>query len=154
METLARRFLLAICVAIMGCMSDSQADVSVESDSLAIVALRQRFEQAVRGGNVDSLVILFDSAVVNMPPNGEPQVGLGQLRSWAEPRFSAPRPTATYDASQLRVAGEWAFELGSFGAEGVGAIGKRIWIFRRQADGAWRISHIMWSSNASPSDGS
>lgn len=150
MNSSARRFFLITCVAIAGCMPDPQRAASVASDSIAIVALRQQFQQAVRDGDVEGLVAVLDSAVINMPPNGDPQVGLEQVRRWAEPRFTAPRPDATYEVTESRIAGDWAFERGSYGTQELGTIGKRIWIFRRQPERGWRISHIMWSSNARP----
>ena len=94
-----------------------------------------------------------------MPQNCDELSGLEGLRSFLEPSFERFRWEATYPSVELEVAGNWALDRGSYQLtlvprEGDSARrrseGKRLWILRRQADGSWRISHIMFSQRAVP----
>ncbi len=138
-----------ICVTLLACMSEEDATSVAESADLAALAqVREHLAEAVRQGDLEGILATFDDSVVVMSPNEPPIIGLERARSWLEPYFSTPRPDATYESAELHVAGDWGFGRGS----SWGGSGKRLWIFRRQGDGTWRISHIMWSSNSAPTE--
>ena len=147
-------------LAVGACGSSNRtSSVSNTADSLAIVQLREQFSAAVNSGDIEGLVATVDSSLVVMPPDGDELLGPEGLRSFLGPSFEQFRWEATYPSVELNVAGDWAFNRGSYQLtlvprEGDGgpirSEGKRLWILRRQADGSWRISHIMFSQRAVP----
>ena len=152
--------LLVVTLAICACRSPNQSpSTSTAADSLAIERLRERFSTAINRGDIEGVIATVDSSLVVMPPNGDELSGLEGLRSFLEPSFERFRWEATYPSVELEVAGDWALDRGSYQLtlvprEGNGgqihSEGKRLWILRRQADGSWRISHIMFSQRVIP----
>jgi ketosteroid isomerase-like protein len=119
--------------------------VTSETDDLAAIALvREQLADGVRTGKPDRILGTYDESVVLMSPNEPPVIGLEESRIWLEAAFSEPYPEASYETAEIQISDDWAFERGSYW-EGSG---KRLWIYRRQPDGGWKISHIMWSSNS------
>lgn len=163
-----RRFLgtrrqaspVVLALMIGACGSTNQTPPSSTSaDSLAIVELRERFSAAINSSDIEGLVATVDSSLVAMPPDGGELLGPEGLRSGLGPSFEQFRWKATYPSVELEVAGDWAFERGTYQLalvprEGDGSPvrteGNRLWIFRRQADGSWRISRIMFSQRVVP----
>ena len=136
---------LIACAAMCACTMEHDSAVISETEDLAAIALvREQLADGVRTGNPDLILGTYDESVVLMSPNEPPVIGLEESRIWLEAAFSEPYPDASYETAEIQISGDWAFERGSYW-EGSG---KRIWIYRRQADGGWRISHIMWSSNS------
>lgn len=157
------RAILAAVVAVLAigaCGPPNQTlSISNTADSLAIVQLRESFSAAINSGDIEGLVATVDSSVVAMPPDGGELLGPEGLRSGLGSSFEQFRWEATYPSVELNVAGDWAFERGTYQLalvprEGEGSPmrseGNRLWIFRRQADGSWRISHIMFSRQVVP----
>ena len=140
-----RFFSLVICATVSACTLEEDTTVHSESDDLATIALiREQLADGVREGNPDAILATYDKSVIVMSPNEPLIIGLEESRIWLEAAFSKPYPGATYETAEVHVSDDWAFERGSYW-EGSG---KRLWIYRRQPDGGWRISHIMWSSNS------
>jgi uncharacterized protein (TIGR02246 family) len=145
---------VVVVLVICACTPNHKPSTSTAADSLAIVQLREGFSTAINRGDIEGVLSTVDSSLVAMPPNGDELSGLEGLRSFLEPSFEQFRWEATYPSAELQVAGDWAFDRGSYQLtliprEGDGARrrteGKRLWILRRKADGNWRISHIMFS---------
>jgi ketosteroid isomerase-like protein len=151
---------LLLVLAIGACASPNQTSpASTAADSLALVQLRERFSAAVNSADIEGLVATVDNSLVAMPPDGGELLGPEGLRSGLGPSFEQFRWDATYPSVELNVAGDWAFERGTYQLalvprEGddppIRTEGNRLWIFRRQADGSWRISHIMFSQRVVP----
>ena len=136
---------LFACATICACTMEEDSAISSETDDLAAIALvREQLADGVRTGNPAAILGTYDESVVLMSPNEPPVIGLEKSRIWLEAAFSEPYPDASYETAEVRISGDWAFERGSYW-EGSG---KRLWIYRRQPDGGWKISHIMWSSNS------
>ena len=141
--------LLVVTLAICACRPPNQSpSTSTAADSLAIVQLREQFSAAVNSGDIEGLVATVDSSLVVMPPDGDELLGPEGLRSFLGPSFEQFRWEATYPSVELNVAGDWAFNRGSYqltlvpregDGEPIRSEGKRLWILRRQADGSWKI---------------
>ncbi len=152
--------LVGSVLVIGACGTPNQtSSESNAADSLAIVQLREAFSAAVNSGDIDGLVATVDNSVVAMPPDGGELRGPEGLRSGLGPSFERFRWEATYPSVELNVAGDWAFERGTYQLALVPRVGdgspmrtegNRLWIFRRQEDRSWRISHIMFSQRVVP----
>ena len=134
-----------ICLALCACEPAKESMISDESvDLAAIAAVREQLRDGVRRANPELIAGTLDDDVVKMGPNAPSVLGLEEVRLWLEASFTEPRPDATYEVAEVELAGDWAFERGTYW----GGAGKRLWIYRRQPDGGWKIRYIMWSSNS------
>ena len=133
---------------------------SLDSDLLAIKALNQHDVDAVLATDVDAVMSQWTEDFVTLPPAGPivrgrganaalVQKGLDQLRAFEPLEF-------TVDFQEITVAGDYAFEWGTFRgtsrhrAQGstVSFSGKLIRILQRQPDGSWKMHRTMAANDA------
>ena len=154
--------LLCVGFVVASCSSERKAPESAavesqatQADEAAIKGVHLRVTRAIKEKDAGSLLALFDSDLVVMPPNEPPIVGKAALRSWflrLTDQFSIELDSSV---EELKVSGDWAFERFSFrqtmtptgGGEPATARGKGIHVFRRQSDGSWKIARDIWNSD-------
>ena len=132
------------------------AQVDTAADVQAINAVREREISAFSSGAVDSLVAVYTSDVVMMPPN-EPMIdGAEGVRTWAQSMASQATVAGKYTDAKITVAGDWAVERYSgeltvtpkAGGAAMTERLKGIHVYQRQADGSWRIAQDVWNTDA------
>ena len=145
-------------VAVAGCSSPAPAPATSnpEADRQAIAQLRDREIALFGKGNIDEVLAVFTDDLVLMPPNEPVRVGKQEARSWLEQTYKQFKIDGTYNSSSdLTVAGDWAFERMTFtlkltragGGAAVQDVGKAVHVYRRQADGTWKIAQDIWNSD-------
>lgn len=110
---------------------------------------------AINSNNIDAILDMLTEDVVFMPPNEPSLVGKAAVRPWGEGYLKAF--TIHWDKTSLEfvVAGDWAYERYAYkssdtprdGSAPVTDTGKGINIYRRGADGKWRIARDAWNSD-------
>ena len=126
------------------------------ADEAAIRALMQRTEVANNAADTTGWVALFEDGAVYMPPGmpevtsraGLLEVAAGGFGPWA----AAIRITPV----EVVVAGDWAFVRSAVtgqvtsrsSGEVVPVDVKQVVIYRRQADGEWKIARLINNSNS------
>jgi uncharacterized protein (TIGR02246 family) len=115
----------------------------------------EQVQKASLSGDLNSIVSLFSDDAVLMPPNDTTVYGKDEIRSWWEEYFSFFRITSSTETErEITVAGDKAFDRAAFsvtivpkehGARILDDI-RSLTVWRRQADGAWKISHQIWNS--------
>lgn len=118
------------------------------SPSAATAIARQRDEwiAAVNARHLERYAAVFAEDGVWIPP-GQPAVrGRAAFREWVRPFFERYAYDFSIAEAVVRVAGEWAVERGTFSStltEGTGRPvthgGAYVLLWRRDADGQWRI---------------
>jgi ketosteroid isomerase-like protein len=96
-----------------------------------------------------------------MPPNEPALVGKEAIRAWLENVYKQFSVQGKYTPSNIVLAGDWAFERLAFtltmtpvaGGKPSEEIGKSIHIYRRQADGSWKIAQDIWNTDNPPDAG-
>lgn len=103
----------------------------------------------------ETLLTLWDEEGVALPPGAPPVQGKAALRAWlcdeGEPDYEVTE--YVHDFIERRIVGDWAFEWGTFVSAAVPhgegeefrSTGKLLRILKRQADGAWKVSHAIWN---------
>ena len=128
----------------------------VEADRAAIEAVREAEGAAFSAENIDAVMDVVTDDIVMMGPN-EPLVsGREAVREWAN-GFTAMFSITfnSYETDEIEVAGDLAYERYTAhwtitpkdGSDAVDEILKGIHIFRRQADGSWKIARDIWNSD-------
>lgn len=132
--------------------------VDTAADEQAIAAVRGREMTAFNAGAADSALAVFSADAVLMPPNEPMRAGADEIRTWlqgmtnqfaVEGRYSDAQVTVTGDVAVERFVAELRVTPKAGGAT-VEERFKGIHVYRRQADGSWRITHDVWNTDAPP----
>jgi ketosteroid isomerase-like protein len=142
---------IALALVLVGCGRRSHAD-----DVAALNRLQSQVDSAIIARDTERYLTFLTEDAVLMPPNGPAVSGKEAIRSWnqAMSRQFQIRDYASHD-NELVIAGKWAFRRASVDwtlvpAEGGRPIrdrGKYIILYRRQADGSWRVARDIWNSS-------
>jgi uncharacterized protein (TIGR02246 family) len=126
---------------------------SSESDEIA--ASLQCYVEAARAGDVAALVSLHCEDAVLMPPNETSLYGRAEVKEWYEKYLEHFRlVTLSETERQVRILNDWAIVVWSYtvaiaptkGGERIRDDGRFFMVWKREPDGAWRISHAMFNS--------
>src|SRR5262245_23020949 len=114
----------------------------------------ERIYKASLSGDVESITSMFSDDAVFMPPNDVTLYGRDEIGSWWKEYFQFFKiETYVETERETTVAGDQLFDRSAFSTTIVpNERGARIrddirslTVWRRQADGTWKISHQMWN---------
>jgi ketosteroid isomerase-like protein len=91
----------------------------------------------------------------------KPLVGKDAIRAWTENIYKQFTVQGKYTSADVVVAGDWAFERITStltmkpvaGGEPVQEVATGMHIYRRQADGSWKIAQDVWNTDNPPGAG-
>ncbi len=130
--------------------------VDVEADRAAIEAMREAEGAAVAAGDADALTNLHADDIVIMAPNEPIVSGRDAAREWANGFVATVSATIdSYTSDDIVIMGDVAIERYSGhltltpkdGGDAVAENIKGFHIYRRQADGSWKMTHDIWNSD-------
>jgi ketosteroid isomerase-like protein len=152
--------LLLTTVFLAGCplMGEQESpdltdDFYSASDADALSTITQWKMTAVRGEEVDAFMLdLADDAVI-LAPGVPAHEGHDDIRSWVVELAAKYAIHGDYEESEKVISGDWAFVRfhgvttmeprdGSAPSE---ETGKGINVYRREADGGWKIVWVIWN---------
>ena len=144
--------LITSVVFAISCNQTSQ-QYDEEADKTAIAELREQEMAAFSSGDISTLEKLFTDDINLMPPNEPAVTGTEELRAFAENMFSMVSIQGEYTSSELTHLGDWAIERLTMnltitpvdGGESIMETAKCIHIYKRQADGSWKIAQDIWN---------
>lgn len=159
--------LLSLSVGLTMCApapeEEPEAEAMVEADLEAISDLREEYVAAYDAGNLERVVINFTDDAMLMPPNEPAAAGYEAIESWFQGAFEEFTAELTVSSEEVEVAGEWAFDRGTYtatftpkaGGEPTEENGNYIAILKKQPDGSWKIALDIWNSDrpVAPSSG-
>src|SRR6059036_2143619 len=85
-----------------------------DDDIGAIQRVREAHIASLNAGDADAWARLFTDDGVQMPPNAPANIGREMIRAWANAFLSAFRAAFALSVAEVRVAGDWAFERGTY----------------------------------------
>lgn len=157
--------LLAGTLFLVGCprmgeqeSPDLSDDFYSAGDADALSTLTQWKMTAVRGEEVDAFMLdLADDAVI-LAPGVPAHEGHDDIRSWMVEFADKYAVHGDYEESEKVISGDWAFVRfhgvttmeprdGSAPSE---ETGKGINVYRREADGGWKIAWVIWNRDHPP----
>jgi uncharacterized protein (TIGR02246 family) len=125
------------------------------SEADPIAARRETFVEAVKAGDIATLVSMYTDDAVWMPLNEPSLYGKAELKEWYEEYFQHFRiVTFTETEREVTVIDGWAVERWGYmvailpvtGGERIRDDGRFFALWRREADGVWRIRQAMINS--------
>ncbi len=149
-------FILLSIVACAPAAEEAMEEATTtEADLEAISEVREQEIEALNAGNVEGFLAVLTEDVIAMPPNEPAIIGKDAVESWTQSLLDQFAVQADYTASDIVVAGDWAFEHFSgdwtltpkAGGEPIAETLKGIHIYQRQADGSWKIAWDTWNSD-------
>jgi uncharacterized protein (TIGR02246 family) len=161
-ETPMMRSLLVGLLAAMLYFTGYVQGLSADAVPAGIEALHQRDREATLSGDPDALRMLWTDDAVRVSPGEQAEVGLEQINR-DDSATAAKRPKGagfvSYQATikNVEVHGDVAVEWGFFDCtyknDPKGPLiqlrGNVLRVLKRQGNGEWRFSHVMWNSQAS-----
>jgi ketosteroid isomerase-like protein len=148
MKLLSSAALLLVVFAVVACAPAAEVAVVEEPDTAAadidaIHALREAWVAADNDSDLDGVMAVFTDDVVIMVAEEPTLIGKEAVRSWY---FVGPEFEMSSD--EVVVAGDWAFDRGTFTSDG--EAGRYVGILQRQTDGSWKYARIMGINDPPP----
>ncbi len=145
--------IFGISLVLTGCQIPEKDDTA---DKDAILRLILQTEEMNRTGDAEGWVALFEEGAVYMPPNMpavDTREGIVEL---AVSGFSAYRSEVEIEPLEIEIADDWAYVRSTVKgsaipiAEGdtIDVDMKQLVIYRRQADGTWKIARLIGNKNS------
>lgn len=154
-----RRILPALAIlplAALACTPPAQDTTGSLEDRVALEQLHDRHVQAARDEDVDAFLATVTDDFVLMPPNDPGASGAENVRAWFEATFSAfdigelefPERDLTIDRTLalMHYTYDWTL-VPDAGADTIRDRGDGLYVYERQGDGSWLVSHDIWTSS-------
>lgn len=131
------------------------ANQGTSTDLSGIDHLREAHVAAVNSGDAEAWADCFTDDGVQMPPYFAANTGNAAIRGWCKGFMSMFGSQFSLTVEEVQVADEWAFERGLYeitltpkaGGGPMKDKGKYITLYRRLADGAWKMARDIWNSD-------
>jgi ketosteroid isomerase-like protein len=140
---------LALSVAATACFA---GDAKIEQ---ALLDLDAQWSAAAAAKDLDKTVSYYSDTAIVMPPNAPSVTTKEAIRSaWKE--MQAPGTAISWKASKVEVAsggdlayvsGTYEFTMNDASGKPVKDRGKYVEIFKKQADGTWKVVADIWNSD-------
>jgi uncharacterized protein (TIGR02246 family) len=133
--------------------------VDTEADKAAIAKAHDVLEGAYRTSDCNAMVSAAANDAVFEPPNTPSAKGVDAIRAWCQPLFTQMKTKSlTVSNKEVDVSGDLAVDTGDYdwvltpaaGGGDVRSVGRYVTIFRRQADGSWKTTRLIWNSSEPP----
>jgi uncharacterized protein (TIGR02246 family) len=130
---------------------------SAARDSAAHRA-HENYVRAINSNNTDSLASMMTDDVVFLAANEKPMEGKAAVRAWVDGYYKAFHTTWEKPVHEFVVSGDYAYERYSYtstdtpvgGGKPVVDTGWGLVIYRRDADGVWRVARDAFGPDHAP----
>ena len=153
-----RRMILPLMLVMTGACEPEAGLLSNTEVAAEDAAIRQVDSGIVAAGNahdIDAMLAFLADDARMLPPGAPPVVGKDAIRSLLT-AFMSPEFAVAHHLEEVVVSRggdlayvSYSYELTFLGPEGtpVTETGKDISIYKKAADGSWKLSIDMWSEN-------
>ncbi len=119
----------------------------------AIQDADKQYADAFNRGDPAALAALHTEDVLYLPPNASAVSGRQGVESMAKEHFDAGRKNMSFSSVQFGSDGDLAYHVGTFSVDAptdegmTRETGKFVDIYKRQADGSWKIHVTIFNSD-------
>ena len=157
--------LTAACSRATPAPSATGAGVSA-ADSAARDSAAHRahanYVRVINSNDIDSLASMLTDDAVFLAAGEKPMVGKAAVRAWVDGYYKAFHTTWDKPVQELVVSGDYAFERYSYtstdtpvgGGKPIVDTGWGFVVYRRDADGAWRVARDAFGPDHPPAPAS
>jgi ketosteroid isomerase-like protein len=145
-------------IALLFAACEPSPAALTDEDVTALRELGQSYVQSFSAGDADGVAAVYTTGAVEMPPNLPARSGVDVIRSAYAAYFELGAETVEFAMTVAQIDGYdgLAFDRGAWswtgreadGAELVTQAGKYLAIARRQDDGSWLYTAMIWNSDA------
>ncbi|MEW6271389.1 MAG: SgcJ/EcaC family oxidoreductase [Thermodesulfobacteriota bacterium] len=144
---------MIVAISSTACAGSERQDDGVREARAAIEAANARFSEAFARGDASALAAMYTPDAIVLPPDSEMIRGndaIGQF--WKATRDSGVR-SAVLTTVDVGRSGDVAYEAGNVsltidpaGGEPTTAAAKYVVVWKREADGSWKLHRDIWNS--------
>lgn len=147
---LATTMIFSIIICLPAAFSQS------EDDEQAIREVHELHHQALNAGDAQAHASYFTDDAVLMPPNEPAVVGKAAILSWDQATFQIYTvQLSTVSIDRVIISGDSAITQSTYSAKlitkgkgnSVWGENKSIHVYKKQADGSWKIVYDIWSNS-------
>lgn len=139
-------------------LTETKEKVDIEADITAINDVLFQYCFAMETGDLELWLSLHADDIVKMAPDAPATFGKEELRASTKPLFDNFTIEMDYNREEIQVDGDLGFARGTFTATMTPkAVGdplymdaKTLGIYKRQADGSWKLARNCYNSNVPP----
>ena len=145
--------IVLILFYVVGCAGGETADPDTARQE--IEARNQMLQTYLQQQNVDSVLTIYSSDAVILP-QGAPMVrGQQDIRTSLQGMFDMGFSGVEFETIEVEVAGDYAFEVGTYVARGPGGAemdhGKYLSVWKNE-DGEWKLHRDIYNTDMAAPD--
>lgn len=148
--------LFALAILFAACAPPAEPPPDVNAVRAAIEAVNAQFMEAFNKGDAAAVAALYSEDAIVLPPgqtmtSGRQAIQEGTAADIANYSLSGLKLTT----SDVQVSGDYAVEVGNYSIQ-AGAVqdeGKYLVVWKKGADGSWKLYRDAWNSNTMPAGG-
>jgi len=151
-STYSLLFVLAVVFALFSCARPEQTDLAAVRK--AIEETNGKFVEAFNQGDAAGVAALYTDDATLLPPNREAIHGRQGVQDFWGGGIQMGIKDVTLTTVDVGGSGGTAYEIGKYtlkvqpeGQEGMTDSGKYVVIWKRQADGTWKLHVDIWNSS-------
>lgn len=126
------------------------------ADIAAIGKIREAYVAAENAGDAAGIAALYAADATFMPPDQPGVSGSAAVQAHYEAILAQMTPSLTVNSRETHVAGDIGYDAGSFslqltpkaGGDPTKISGKFLVLAGRQADGSWKITNMIFNTDA------
>jgi uncharacterized protein (TIGR02246 family) len=139
----------------------AQKAAEAEATRAEVQAAGDAWEAAFKAGDLETIAASYTADAVAMPPDAPMETGREAVAATFEQMFGmGSTEDSSLTTDEIGVGDDWAFRRGHFTlvikpeeGDPVTPTGKFIEIWKKEADGTWRISRDIWNMDAAAPPG-
>ena len=148
-----------VTLLVMSMIGSAMAETENEAFRAAVEEIFATYSAANMNGDADLYISLWDENGIQMGPNkpavfGKSTIGEGKRKMLQKTEYESQ----IIKVEEVQVAGDWGFARGTFtgsvkpkaGGATTNVDGKYLTIFKKQADGSWKIFRDCFNFNVPP----
>ena len=150
---------ISLTFTIAGCTPDStEQSADTSSDRSGVMTAYNDFVTGLEEGNIELWLSAHSSNVRFMDPAGDDIVGIDALRAWGQPFFDGFQMSFNESIEEMKVSGTLAYLryqtdgqlIPKAGGDSIASREKGLLVFQAENNGAWKITHNIWTSPVIP----